>query len=66
MPNVAEPNNGWCSENCGGMRLDLSDQGRFDFSGVLTEFWNDFNCNLELPFACEIGNFLLLIILILY
>ena len=54
---ISEPNDGWCVEDCGGMRLDLSDKGRAEFTGVLTEFWNDFHCDLQLPFACEIGEF---------
>ena len=58
-PMISEPNDGWCNEDCGGIRLDLSDAGRFDFTGVLTEFWNDFNCDLELPFACAISAYMI-------
>ena len=52
---VAEPNDGWCNEDCGALRLDIPVRGRSAYSGVLTEFWNDFSCNIHLPFACEIS-----------
>jgi len=59
LPNVGEPNNGGgvreLEENCGGMRLDIQERGRFEISSSINEFWNDLDCSLELPFACEIG-----------
>ena len=59
FPNVGEPNNGGgvreLEEDCGAMQLDIIEPSRFDFTSSINEFWNDVDCNLELPFACEIG-----------
>ena len=42
-------------EDCGAMRLDIFEGTRFEFSSSLNEFWDDRDCSIDLPFACEIS-----------
>ncbi|XP_078487572.1 uncharacterized protein LOC108950586 [Ciona intestinalis] len=49
----AQPDNKWCVENCGAMRLDLTDAGKSEFSDISNEYWVDEWCGKKKPFVCE-------------
>nr|XP_026693796.1 uncharacterized protein LOC100179877 isoform X2 [Ciona intestinalis] len=49
----AQPDNKWCVENCGAMRIDLTDVGKADFSDITNEYWVDEWCDKKKPFVCE-------------